>query len=338
MKASIIYYSVTGRTKAMAETIAEGMREEGLEAGVYSIDSVDAEFVKESRCIIIGSPVYFADIAGKMKIFLEGLKPLDPAGKLGGAFATADYSYGGGDTALQTILTHLMCYGMLVYSGGVMQCAPPIHFGPVASSDGGGGTPELFRLYGQRMARKALEMFSRRSIRNSDFLSFAGDRYSVRKLDTRPVEQEKIDRILDAALLAPTACNAQPFRIWMLKSASARERIRQVTDFSFVTEAPVIFVVGADPDRAYTRKWDGFNFCETDAAIAATHMMLEIHDLGLGTTWVGHFDAEKCKELFPEMSRYRLGCIFGVGYPAGDSKPSELHFGSKNKEEMVTEL
>ena len=338
MKASILYHSESGKTKAMAGVIAEAMRSEGMDVKTFSIDAPDREFIKASSCVIFGSPVYFADISGKMKMFLESLKGYDLAGKLGGAFATADYSYGGGDIALQTILTHLMCHGMLVFSGGVFQAAPPVHLGPVASADGGSGTPELFRLYGQRMARKAKEMFEPRIIRNSDFLGFAKDRYSVRKLDTRPVPADYADRIVDAALAAPTACNAQPFKIWVLKSSDAREKLKQVTDFRFVTEAPLVFVLGADTEKAYKREFDGLNFADTDTAIAATHMMLEIHELGLGTTWVGMFDAVRLAELFPEMKGYRLTCIFGVGYPAEDSKPSKWHGESAARNEIVKEI
>ena len=73
------------------------------------------------------------------------------------------------------------------------------------------------------------------------------------------------------------------------------------------------------------RSFDKKNFADVDASIAATHMMLEIEALGLGTTWVGHFDAPKLKELFPEMADYELVAIFPVGYPAEDAKPSTRH-------------
>lgn len=158
MKASILYYSKTGNTKAMAGKIAEGMSAEGVEAKVFPIDAAEKSWVKESSCVIIGSPTYYADVSAEVKAFLETLGGYGAAGKLGGAFATAGFSYGGGDIALQTILTHMMFWGMLTYSGGGAAGAPPIHLGPVAGGSAPDGTPELFRTYGQRMAQKAKEL------------------------------------------------------------------------------------------------------------------------------------------------------------------------------------
>ncbi len=159
MKASVLYYSKTGNTKAMAEKIAEGMAAEGLEAKAFSIEAPDREWVAGSSCIVVGSPTYYADVCAEIKAFLETLGDYEVAGKLGGAFATAAFTYGGGDLALQTILTHMLFWGMVVYSGGKAQGKPPIHLGPVAAGEGSHGTPELFFLYGRRMAREAKELF-----------------------------------------------------------------------------------------------------------------------------------------------------------------------------------
>lgn len=171
-----------------------------------------------------------------------------------------------------------------------------------------------------------------------DFLTLARERYSVRKLADRPVEQEKIDKIVEAALLAPTATNAQPFKVWVMQSPEALEKVRQTNAFPFVKEAPVVFVIGGDPSIAWKRPFDSHSFAEVDASIVATHMMLAVHDLGLGTTWVGYFDPEKMTALFPEMKGYELVCLFGVGYPAGDAAPSERHALSKPREALVTVL
>lgn len=161
MKASILYHSVTGNTKAMAEKIAEGMQSQEIEAKTFSIEEADKDWMKDSDCIIIGTPTYYADLSAKTKEFLEVLGEYQVAGKLGGAFATAAYSYGGGDIALQTILTHMMFWGMVVYSGGGACGNPPIHLGPVSCGAQSDGNPELFYLYGQRMAIKAKELFSK---------------------------------------------------------------------------------------------------------------------------------------------------------------------------------
>ena len=171
-----------------------------------------------------------------------------------------------------------------------------------------------------------------------DFLQLAEERYSVRAFCDKEVEQEKIDKILQAGLKAPTAVNFQPFKIWIAKSEDARRAICECTKFDFCNGAPVIFVVGAKPDGAWVRKYDGKNFADIDAGIAATHMMLEIHDLGLGTTWVGHFDEGALKDKFAQMRGYNLIALFPVGYIPSDCAPSKMHYASKDAADMTEEL
>ncbi len=169
-----------------------------------------------------------------------------------------------------------------------------------------------------------------------NFLELAKARYSCRKLTAAPIEPEKIERILQAAIAAPTAKNLQRYTIWAVKSPDAFAKLKQTTNYTF--GAALAFVVGAHKDGAFDRPFDGKNFSEIDAAIVATHMMLAIHDEGLGTTWVGYFDAPKLKELFPEMQDYELIAIFPVGYPAEGAKPSNRHEERRALSEAVAEL
>lgn len=155
------------------------------------------------------------------------------------------------------------------------------------------------------------------------FLDLAKQRYSCRKISSRPVEKEKLQKILESGNLAPTAHNNQPFHLWVLTSAAAMEKVSQTT--SCIFGAPAAFVVGGKADAAWQRPFDQKNFADVDASIAATHMMLEIEDLGLATTWVANFDAPKLKELFPEMADYELVAIFPVGYASEDAAPSPRH-------------
>jgi len=169
-----------------------------------------------------------------------------------------------------------------------------------------------------------------------DFLKLARERYSCRQLSDKKVEKEKLDKIIEAGILAPTATNAQPYKIWFIESTEAKEKLAKANRYQF--GAGVFFVVGAKEDEAWVRKFDNHNFAEVDATIVATHMMLEITELGLGTTWVGHFDAPLLKEEFPEMKGYELIAIFPVGYPAAEAKPSERHTVRKTVEEAVSVL
>lgn len=168
------------------------------------------------------------------------------------------------------------------------------------------------------------------------FLDLAKKRYSCRKISSRAVEAEKLQKILEAANLAPTAVNKQPLHIWLLESSEAMAKVAQTTPYIF--GAPVAFVVGSKAEDAFVRSSDKKNFADIDASIVATHMMLAIEDLGLATTWVGHFDAPKLKELFPEMADYELVAIFPVGYAAGDAAPSARHSERKGIEALTDRL
>lgn len=99
----------------MAEFMADKMNSfENLEVKAFSIDNVDEEWIKESKGVIVGTPTYMADMSDAMKKWLSysALK-YNLSGKLGGAFATADYIYGGGTLAIQNILGYMLILSML---------------------------------------------------------------------------------------------------------------------------------------------------------------------------------------------------------------------------------
>ncbi len=168
MKLAIIYDSKTGNTKMAAEWIAEGMNEtEGVEAKAFSIEAVDEDFVKEAKGVVVGSPSYAALMTPDMHGFLmNSAKKLGFAGKIGGAFATEQYTHGGGTLVIQSILTLEMVNGMLCYSGGGAYGHPYIHLGPVAVNNnkekhnGMENYKDMFILYGKRFAGKASELFA----------------------------------------------------------------------------------------------------------------------------------------------------------------------------------
>ena len=130
-----------------------------------------------------------------------------------------------------------------------------------------------------------------------DFEKLCAERYSLRKYADRPVEAEKLEKVLEAGHNAPTAHNLQPQRILVMQSREALEKAEECTACRF--HAPVILVVAYDPAKAWNREGDMKNHGEIDATIAATQMMLQAADLGLGTCYVGMFSQEKLHELFP---------------------------------------
>ena len=169
-----------------------------------------------------------------------------------------------------------------------------------------------------------------------EFLQLSEARYSLRKFSDRPVEAEKLAAILEAGRNAPTAHNLQPQRIFVLRSPPALEKADACTAAHF--HPPVILVVAYDPEAAWKRETDGKNHGEIDASIAATQMMLEAADLGLGTTYVGMFEPEKLLAAFPEMAGLCPIAMLPLGYPAEGAHPSRLHADRKPLEELVKYL
>ncbi len=167
MKLAVIYDSKTGNTRNAAEWIAEGMKEvSGIEVKTFHFQSVDEDFVKEAKGVVIGSPSYLSlmtpDLHGWL---LSSGQKLQFGGKMGGAFSTEQYTHGGATLVIQTILNMEMESGMLCYSGGGACGKPFIHLGPVGvnnnieSHNGLEHYRDYFKTYGKRFAQKASEIF-----------------------------------------------------------------------------------------------------------------------------------------------------------------------------------
>ncbi len=167
MKIAVIFDSKSGNTRQAAEWIVEGMNGvSGTEAKSFSIKSLDEEFIKDAKGIVIGSPSYGAQMTPDMHGWLLGAGgKLGFGGKLAGAFATEQYTHGGGTIVIQAILTLEMVNGMLCYSGGGVCGDPFIHLGPVGVNDnlekhnGMDKYKGYFNAYGKRFAEKVAELF-----------------------------------------------------------------------------------------------------------------------------------------------------------------------------------
>ena len=157
------------------------------------------------------------------------------------------------------------------------------------------------------------------------FLQLAKDqRYSVRKFKDQAVEKEKLDLILEAGRIAPTACNYQPQRILVIEDAAAHEKLKQCTSWYF--GAPVALMVCYDKTTCWKNKTNGTIGGDVDASIVTTHMMLAAAELGLGTTWVGAFNHQKARELFDIPDYLVPVALLPIGYPADDVEPHPWHF------------
>lgn len=167
-----------------------------------------------------------------------------------------------------------------------------------------------------------------------DFLTLAQERYSCRYFDTeKPVEKEKITKILEAARLAPTGRNSQSQRILVLTDKAELEKLSGCTQYGW--GAPLVMVICYDKNESWKRSCDGADGGIIDMSIITTHMMLEVTDLGLGSTWVGAFDPVKAKEIYNIPENYEVVALLPIGYPSEKAHPSRLHDDRKPIEEIA---
>ena len=170
---------------------------------------------------------------------------------------------------------------------------------------------------------------------SKDFLQLAADRYSVRHFTSTPVEQEKIDLILQAAKLAPTAINSQPQKIYVLRSEDAVAKANAFSPCMY--GAPHAFLVCCDEERACKRGEDG-SFGDIDCSIVLTHILLEATNLGVGTCPVGYFDSSKAIKSLGLPTNMRPVLLIPFGYAADDAKPSDKHSTYRSDSELVEYL
>ena len=166
-----------------------------------------------------------------------------------------------------------------------------------------------------------------------DFLELAKDRYSVRKFLSREVEQEKIDKILEAGNVAPTACNFQPQVIYVIKTSRGLEKL-QKCKFSHFGET-LAFLICYDEKKCWFRSFDNKPSGEIDASIVATHMMMEAWNEGIGSTWIMHFDPEAIKTEFDIPTNVIPVCLLVMGYPDKTYQPSKMHFENKGNNDII---
>ena len=169
-----------------------------------------------------------------------------------------------------------------------------------------------------------------------EFNNVIQNRYSCRAFAARAVEQEKVDRILEAGRIAPTAVNKQPVHVWAVSNPDTLEAIKGVTRSNY--GAPLLLVVGYRPADAWVRRYDGKNGAEVDASIIATYLMLAAENEGLATLWVGSFDPALLKDILPGTDDYELVAMINVGYPSAESQPSAMHEARIPIGEFVTKI
>jgi len=156
-----------------------------------------------------------------------------------------------------------------------------------------------------------------------NFSQLVKERYSVRKFSDRKIEPDTLKLILEAGKAAPTACNYQPQRILVLDSEENLAKLKICTPYHF--HAPMALLICYDTAVSWKRSYDQEDMGPVDASIVTTQMMLQAAELGLGTTWVGHFDPTAIRESFHIPEAFIPVALLPLGYPREDSVPHPLH-------------
>lgn len=184
-----------------------------------------------------------------------------------------------------------------------------------------------------------------------DFMDISKKRVTVRNFDRKPVEQEKLNKILEAGRWAPTAVNAQPQRILVLNTPESLTKVHEFCSFGYDQKyvdlskecddkehekinlyygAPLVLFVCYDKEACWKHPQSGKSSGATDATIVATHMMLEAASLDLGSVWISYFDEDKARQLLNLPESWQPVCMLYIGYPAADFVPN-THLGGHRK-------
>lgn len=154
-----------------------------------------------------------------------------------------------------------------------------------------------------------------------EFAELIAARYSVRAYRPDPVEEDKLQAILEAARLAPTAANRQPFQLVILHTAGREQELGKIYQRPWFVQAPLIIAVCALSTQAWVRESDRFNARLVDAAIVADHLILAAANLGLGTCWIAAFNVEAARRILRLPAEVEPVIFTPLGYPADQPGP-----------------
>lgn len=141
-------------------------------------------------------------------------------------------------------------------------------------------------------------------------------RYSCRAYSGEKAEKEKLLAVMEAARLAPSACNRQPWLFAVAESDDARQAVAEAYDREWIRQAPQFIIAYGRRDHGWHRPCDGKDHTDVDVAIAVEHICLAAASLGLGTCWVCNFDPEKIKAAIAAGDSLDPIAIIPIGYPA----------------------
>lgn len=154
-----------------------------------------------------------------------------------------------------------------------------------------------------------------------EFSRLIQSRYSVRAYKPDPVDDATLNLVLEAARIAPTAANRQPFQIVVIRTAGREEELKRVYGKDWFVQPPLVLAVCAVRDQSWVRRQDGANYSWVDATIAMDHLILAATDAGLGTCWIAAFDPAAAREVLNLPEGVDPVCFTPLGYPADEARP-----------------
>ncbi len=157
-------------------------------------------------------------------------------------------------------------------------------------------------------------------------------RRSIRKFEQKEIEREKLERVLNAARLAPSGKNVQAWKFIVIRDQELKEKLVEACKGQkFMAEADVAVAVAVNEEEVYQGHGNYMTSFAVDGAIALDHLILAATHEGLGTCWIGAFDEEKVRKIVKVPKPYRIVALTPLGYPAQDGRDR----GRKTMEEVV---
>ncbi|MBS1253056.1 MAG: Albonoursin synthase [Anaerolineales bacterium] len=155
-----------------------------------------------------------------------------------------------------------------------------------------------------------------------DFSALIEKRYSVRAYKSDPVEEDKLGQVLEAARLAPTAANRQPFQLIVIHTTGREAELQRIYDRDWFVQAPLIICACGIPADGWVRG-DGKNYHSVDVAIVMDHLVLAAANAGLGTCWIGAFSVAAAREILNLPDDVEPIAFTPLGYAADQPGPKE---------------
>lgn len=156
----------------------------------------------------------------------------------------------------------------------------------------------------------------------ANFKDLVQIRYSCRNYSPIAIDRSIIEQLLETAHFAPSATNAQPWRVFVINTPESLAKVRRAYNREWFATAPVVLMLCAQTSKAWTRA-DGKNHADIDLAILADHLTLAASDMGLATCWVCNFDAAVLSQNFNLEADCKPVVLLPLGVPATDDIPEK---------------